>query len=553
MTVLPRRLLILVAAVLIVQSAALMPLTRSCPCPPVSSVAASAVPGPLILGENPADGALVNTTTPVISVAYSNASGPIVLVYLFLDGMNLSSAGTFNQSVFVLPLALELRNGPHLANATVANALGGASSVQWAFTVDTTPPLLRVTSPAYPAVPTSVVLVAGTAVLASPYFAGAAPITVTATVLPSGFENGAAAGANGSFSFPVSLSEGANLVFVNATDRLGNLAVDVVTIVSDTVPPPLVVLTPANLSVSPTNLVRVSGLSAFGAFVTVNGYSVVVAPNGTWSVVLALPEGVNVLQIAAADSVGNFNATGLVVIVDSDVPQIRLTSPTVSLTNDDHVLVSGTVTDSLLVAFFVNGNPVPVASDGSFSTSLTLPDGLDPIILVAVDAARHTATLLATVRVDTRPPVVAVDYPPDGMETNASAVLVRGSVDDPNATVLVDDQEVRPDASGHWRTTVALVPGANTITVTAVDPAGNRAAPILVRVTDFSPIPDLQNITAANQRSLEELGAIVRFSIVGIVLLFAAVTFALYSRTSRRIREDRRLLAELVRRSSRKP
>ena len=537
------------AAVLMIVSAAFAGLASTAGPLPASEPVRAAAVSPLIANVTPWNGELINTTTPVLVVAYDNLSIPIAAVYLFVDGMNLSSAGTFNQSAFVLPLALELRNGPHLANVTVANVLGGVSSLEWTFTVDTTPPVLLVTAPSYPAVPTSAVLVEGTALLASPYFADAAPVTVTATVLPQGFRIAARAAPNGSFSLPVVLAEGGNLIFVNATDRLGNLAVDLVRIVSDTLKPPLVVLTPANLSVSPTDLVRVSGLSEFGDFVTVNGYSVVVAPNGTWSVVLALPDGLNILQVAAVDSVGNANYTGVVVFVDSDAPRVVLDSPDFALTNRPQLVVSGVVTDTMLAVLLVNGNPVPVAANGSFSTTLTLPEGLDPIVVVAVDAAQHTTTVQRSVRVDTTPPVVHVAFPPDGFETNASAVVVNGTVDDPSATVLVNGQMLRPDARGRWQTTVALRPGENAITVSAVDAAGNEASPVTLRVTYFSPVPDLQNGTALNAQNIDELGAVLRFSLLGIVLLVAGVAFALYSRTSRRIREDRRVLAALVRSS----
>ena len=548
-----RRVAILLAAVLLGLSAALAGFSSNSPSAPASRLTMSALTDPIVLGEIPANGDIINTTTPVISVAYSNATVSISAVYFFLDGMNLSSGGTFNQTMFVLPLALELRNGPHLANVTVANVLGGFRSDEWIFTVDTTPPILLVTTPAYPAVPTSNIFVQGTAVLASPYFAAAAPVTVTATVLPQGLRNTAVAAANGSFSIPVVLSEGGNLIFVNATDRLGNLATELVQILSDTLPPPLAVLTPANLSVSPTNLVRVSGLSDFGAFVTVNGYSVVVAPNGTWSVVLALPEGLNILQVAAVDQVGNLNYTGVAVFVDSDPPQVVLTSPTLPLTNDNQVLVSGVVTDTMLAALLVNGEPVRVGSNGSFAVTLTLPEGLDPIVVVAVDAAQHVTTVETAVRVDTTPPVIAISFPPDGLETNASSVDLQGTVDDPNAIVLVNGQMVRPDASGNWRVVVALLPGGNTVAVSAVDEAGNRAVTIRLHVTYFSPIPELQNGSSSNVQSLDELAALLRFSLVGIVLLFGGITLVLYSRMSRRIRQQRHVIVELVRRAGRKP
>ncbi len=518
----------------------------------VTSVPVSANSVPLV-ATIPADGATINSSTPTVTVILAPAPpAPAVLGADFhLDGMNLTSAGTLEGNTFALPLALELRNGPHVANFTAVDSLGGFTFVNWTFVVDTVPPILIVTAPAYPMVPTSAVYVEGTALLASPYFAGAAPIHVTATVLPSHARNGAFAAANGSFSFPVPLSEGVNTIFVNATDAIGNVATQIVNIVSDTVKPPLVVLTPVNMSVSPTNLVRVSGLSEFGAFLSVNGFSVTVAPNGSWSIVLALPEGLNILQIAAADQVGNLNYTGVVVFVDSDAPRITLTAPTATVSARSQVPVAGTVSDTKLIALLVNGLPVNVNATGGFSTTLSLVDGLDPIIIVAVDAAQHMTILRTAIRVDTTAPKVNLLSPPDGLETSLSTVLVRGTVDDPNATVLVDDVLVRPDASGNWQTRVGLVAGANTIYITAVDEVGNRAAVLVLHVETFSLMPTLQNDTSANAQNLDTLGAVVRFSLVGILLLALGVEFVLYSRNARKIRETRELVAAYVR--ARKP
>ncbi len=543
-----RNAAIVAAVVLIACAAALVPSRGATRPREAANLFASAAPGPILLAEMPGNGALINTTTPVITVVYSNTTGLVAAVDFFLDGMNLSNAGTFNQSVFVLPLGLELRNGPHLANVTVANVAGGVSSAQWTFTVDTTPPILLVTAPAYPAVPVSTVSVEGTALLASPYFAGAAPINVTATVLPSGFRNHALAAANGSFSIPVHLSEGGNVIFVNATDRLGNLAVDIVKILSDTIPPSLTIQTPKSL-VSSTSTVWVSGTTEPGDYLFVNGFNVAVNPlTGSWGVNLTLPDGVNIVTVVAADQVGNVNYTGFGILVDSDAPRVVLTSPSVSLTNDDHVVVAGTVADTALYELLVNGNPVPVRSNGSFTTTLTLPEGANHIVVVAVDAGAHVTTVISTVDVDTTPPAVTLAFPPDGLETNASTVVVRGTVQDEHAAyVLVDGQMIRPDASGAWQTTVALLPGGNTITVSAVDAAGNVAAPVLLHVEYFSPIPGLENGTASDATQIDQLGAILRFSLVGIVLLFTAIVLVLYSRLSKRIRDDRRVIAQLVR------
>lgn len=525
--------------------------------PATSAGDMEAAAGSILIGTtSPRNGETIGTATPTILVPYgdTNLGATIVAVSFLLDGMNLTSAGTFNQSVFVLPLALELRNGPHLAAFAVADNAGGSGSASWTFTVDTLPPILLVTEPVYPAVPSTAVYVNGTAVLAdATLFAGAAPINVTATVLPQGATVWTYPAADGSFSLFVPLAEGVNIMFVNATDRLGNFATTIKSIVSDTTPPALVIDTP-DTPVSASSTVWVSGHTEPGAYVVVDGYSVAVSPlDGSWGVNLTLPDGINIIKVAAADPVGNLNYTGVGILVDSDAPRIVLTSPTVFLTNRNQVLVSGTVTDTMLYALQVNLNPVLVAANGAFSTTVNLAEGLNPIVLVAVDAAQHVTTLQLAVRLDTTPPVVTVALPPDGLETNTSTVAVQGTVDDGNATLLVNGQAILPDASRHWRTTVALLPGGNTILVSAVDVAGNRAPPVALHVTYFSPIPDLENGTSSAAQSVEQLGAVLRFSLVGLVLLFVAITFILYSRTARRIRQDRRVIAELVRRSRRKP
>jgi len=497
-----------------------------------------ASPGPVLLNVTPWDGETIGTATPVILVVYgeTNPLASIAAVDFHLDGMNLTSAGAFNASAFVLPLALELRSGPHLANFTVLDSAGESASIAWSFTVDTVPPILLVTAPIYPIVPTSLVQVEGTAVLASPLFAGAAPINVTATVLPSHASAWTLVPPDGSFSLAVPLTEGVNMIFVNATDRVGNFATEITSVVRDTVRPSLVVVSPTNLSVSPTSVVRVSGLSEFGAYLTVNGFSVAVAPNGTWSVDLALPEGPQAIVVVAADAVGNTNIVLRVVLVDSDVPQIQLTSPLVPLTNRSRVQVSGYASDSQLVAVLVNLVSVPFdPATGYFSTNLTLADGLNPIVVVAVDAAQHRGIAQTGILVDTTAAVVRVTGPPSGVETNQSTMIVSGAIDDGNATVLVNGQSVRPNPDGTWRTTVALVQGANSVVVSSVDVAGNRGAQIRILATFYPPWYGLDDRIAENANAFGIWGSTLSLGLAGVLIFLTALILLLYLRLDRRI------------------
>ena len=556
MTYLIRREAIAFLAAVLLISAALVGLNPKTSGAVRAGVIRASADPVFIVNATPWDGQTIGSATPVIAVLYVdlNPTAAVVFVNFLLDGMNLTSAGNFNQTAFVLPLALELRDGPHFATFAVIDNQSESASLSWTFTVDTIAPILFVTSPVYPIVPTTRIVVEGTAVLAdATLFAGAAPINVSATVLPLGVGFWTYPAANGSFTIPVPLTEGLNTIFVNATDRLGNFATVIKTVVRDTTKPSLVILTPTAL-VSPTSTVWVSGRTDPGSFLVVNGFSVAVSPlDGTWGVNLTLPDGINVIAVAAADQVGNLAFAGLGILVDSDVPVVTLTSPTQALTNQDHVLVAGTVTDTRVVVLLVNGIPVSWNATGAFHTTLTLPEGNTPIVVVAVDAAQHMMIVQTHATVDTTPPTIQIANPPDGLETSQSTVLIRGTVDDANATVLVNGQMLRPDASGGWQTSVALVAGGNTVLVSAVDVAGNRAPTRSLHVEYFSPLPGLDNRTSANAANLDQLGAIVRFSLVGILLLAIGVEFALYSRSSRKIRETRSLLAALVRAKKPKP
>lgn len=75
--------------------------------------------------------------------------------------------------------------------------------------------------------------------------------------------------------------------------------------------------------------------------------------------------------------------------------------------------------------------------------------------------------------VDTVAPTLSVD-PPDGPVIGDAAYEVTGTVDDPEATVLVGDVEATV-ADGRFRAAVDS-PADGPISVTAVDPAGNAAA-----------------------------------------------------------------------------
>jgi len=122
----------------------------------------------------------------------------------------------------------------------------------------------------------------------------------------------------------------------------------------------------------------------------------------------------------------------------------------------------------------VNGIPVDVASDGSFSIDLQLDEGINLIEVEAADLSGGTAGEQVAVFFisPTAGLPFALYYPPDGLEVSTETVLVAGGTR-PDAVVGVNGDPVEINALGIFSTTVTLEEGPNFIEVVATDIQGN--------------------------------------------------------------------------------
>jgi RHS repeat-associated protein len=92
-----------------------------------------------------------------------------------------------------------------------------------------------------------------------------------------------------------------------------------------------------------------------------------------------------------------------------------------------------------------------------------------------------------TTTLDTTAPVLAFTSPANGSFTDSSALLVTGTVADPVATTVLVNGTVAVVSGGTFQATVALSQGANTITATATDAAGNVTSAGLTVTLDTTP------------------------------------------------------------------
>lgn len=146
----------------------------------------------------------------------------------------------------------------------------------------------------------------------------------------------------------------------------------------------------------------------------------------------ALGDGSHTIYINAKDHDGNAAVQKSVQFtVDTVAPTLNISSPADNLkTNEDTVTVSGTTNDatSSPVTLTINGDPVTVQSNGSFSKVVNLTGGENTITIIATDSAGKSTTIVRHVTKDTGAPVFVsveiVDNPVDAGDTYVIRVKV---------------------------------------------------------------------------------------------------------------------------------
>src|SRR5438093_673238 len=296
------------------------------------------------------------------------------------------------------------------------------------------------------------------------------------------------------WSLPFGFSEGTHTVVFTILDGAGFSASKTWSFTVDTMAPSLSVTSP-NDGLTGTALTPVSGTTEPGATVTVNGVSTAVnATTGHFSRDIVLPDSANTITVVAKDRAGNTATDVRSVTLDTTAPSLTVTAPAQgSRVPTNSVQVTGTTDVDAIVS--VNGISAPVASSGGFDVTIVLLDGRHTVTIVATDPAGNKAQVVRTIDVGPAPdataPVVTVTSPADGATVDQASVVVSVTGDDTSATVIVNGVAVHPAADGSWSVTISLASGTNTISVSAVDAAGNRATAVSRSVTYQSPVPGI--------------------------------------------------------------
>ena len=128
--------------------------------------------------------------------------------------------------------------------------------------------------------------------------------------------NGAVAvvAANGRYSSEVSLLPGFNFIGVVATDPLGNTEQKIITVVLPSQPFVLEISEPADQDIVVESPIPVSGRTGSDAVLSVNGLSVPVDELGTFTAMVGLEPGPNVIDIVSNNIDGEV-LTSLIAVI----------------------------------------------------------------------------------------------------------------------------------------------------------------------------------------------------------------------------------------------
>ncbi len=283
-----------------------------------------------------------------------------------------------------------------------------------------------------------------------------------------------------------SVPEGNLALRVRATDFAGNVRGEGRALLVDATAPLIQIIEPLlDVFSTRTPTLRVTGVTELGATVTVG--NVPIAMEFTmFTTDFALREGPNEVRVVASDHLGNTAEHIIRVTLDTIPPPLIIIEPRAgTVLGKTRATVVGQTEEGALVR--IDGAPV-ANIQGSFTGTTSLLEGRNILVVEAQDAIGNTATARIPVTVDTAPPWVRLVEPVQGRVYGGSGIRIDGWVE-PGTMVFVNDQEFAV-VDGRFAGTIMGIEGPYTVSVVAVDTAGN-AAPTAVTVIVDTTAPQI--------------------------------------------------------------
>ncbi len=182
------------------------------------------------------------------------------------------------------------------------------------------------------------------------------------------------------------------------------------------------------------------------------------------------------IRVKAFDSANNEATDAVAVRIIQTPPGVTIYYPQDGYrTNSPLLAISGVTDEGARVT--VNGVEVDVTAT-LFSTTMALVEGSNTISVVSTDSLGNTRVVRFQVILDTRPPYLVLLTPVENATVNTEEVRVTARLEG-GLDLTVNGQAVPygstayPTGAGMLDMMVQLASGENTITIDALDPAGN--------------------------------------------------------------------------------
>ena len=352
-----------------------------------------------------------------------------------------------------------LADGPHAFTVRVADNSGRTTADSHAFTVDTVPPTVAITSG--PAGPTNDT---------TPSFDFTA--SADATTIHCGSDGRAFAVCTSPFT--PQLTDGPHVVTVEVTDAAGNTNAATRSLTVDTVAPTVTITNapsdPTNDSTptitftvneSPNSVQCQVDTGAFAA--CVSGFTAGVLGDTT-----------HTITVRATDAAGNPGTATAAFTVDTVPPTVTITSQPPALSNNNVATVTFT-TGGAPTSTQCQVDAGALASCTSPFTSAAIADGSHTITVRVTDAAGNNATAGASFTIDTVPPTVTINTQPAALSSDNTPTVTFTAAGAPTTIQCQVDAGAFVSCASPF-TSSALADGGHTITVKVTDAATNSAS-----------------------------------------------------------------------------
>lgn len=318
---------------------------------------------PFLTIVSPPDGLVTNRSSLTLVGTAQSA------VFVTVDGLGVTLGGL----VFTTELALN--EGLNTVVVVATDRAGNTNSTVLHITLDTSPPLLDVTSPADGA------LLNQSAFTVSGTVEEGAEVTINGWVIPH---------EGTSFSSPLSLADGTNTLIITATDPAGNARSVRRTVAIDTFPPVLDLVKPVEGAVFNTSPVSLLIATEPGTVININGVPERAA-TANHTTLLFLDEGRNNITLIATDRAGNTRRIVRHVTLDTLPPLLNLSfSPSEAKTVAGTLVIYGTTEPDVRVV--VNGVSAEVGPTGRFRAEYLLSDGNNTVTVTATDPGGNSVS-----------------------------------------------------------------------------------------------------------------------------------------------------------------